>query len=91
MSGPNLSQYFANDPPSMFDEIATNTIGNGLCIIIERAVLKFKHSDNNFHFGFQLVPARMRRLLTTLPILIQTCFRIDQRFATIPLIFLFIS
>lgn len=24
MSGPNLSQYFANDPPSMFDEIGAN-------------------------------------------------------------------
>lgn len=24
MSGPNLSQYFSNNPPSLFDEIATN-------------------------------------------------------------------
>lgn len=26
MSGPNLSEYFTNDAPSMFDEIATNTV-----------------------------------------------------------------
>lgn len=25
MSGPNLSEYFTNDAPSMFDEIITNT------------------------------------------------------------------
>lgn len=26
MSGPNLSEYFTNDAPSMFDEIVTNTV-----------------------------------------------------------------
>lgn len=26
MSGPNLSEYFRNDAPSMFDEIIPNTI-----------------------------------------------------------------
>lgn len=31
MSGPNLSQYFANDPPSMFDEIGANNLGVGEC------------------------------------------------------------
>lgn len=25
MSGPNLSEYFRNDAPSMFDEIVQNT------------------------------------------------------------------
>ena len=27
-SGPNLSQYFANDPPSLFDEIGKRSDGN---------------------------------------------------------------
>lgn len=33
MSGPNLSQYFANDPPSMFDTLVTNSV-NGMFIFL---------------------------------------------------------
>lgn len=46
MSGPNLSQYFATDSPSMFDEIATNTIENGLSQHICRTDSRRQFSSN---------------------------------------------
>jgi hypothetical protein len=46
MSGPNLSQYFANDPPSMFDEISANNMVNGEFIVF---ICFFINSKNSAH------------------------------------------
>lgn len=36
MSGPNISQYFSNNPPSLFDEIAVKNNSGKLALVYLR-------------------------------------------------------